>query len=337
MIDFQHSIISSLFECIDKVSADLVSNTYHNLAQQLAPMFYIFSSIYVGLLFVNAMRGVLSYHDMLLSSLKLVVLLTAALNYNYFCVFIYDIVTNEPLYIFKTITISGQKIQATTINEALDNYFNLGRAYTNKIFLMGGWNPSFWIFGIIFFVAVFIENCVAAGLIILSKIAATILLALSPLFIFCAIFESTRDIFSAYLRQLITYSLIPVLACIIFMMTFSVASLLITFMNSYPKLSFTAAAPFLIMTFIQIYLLTHVYAKAAALASGFSLKGLTGAVLHTTHHVSHIAGWLKGNTQNKGTGQPSPYIQQKNGGEHVNRNRVNPSTYKRYKKINKDD
>lgn len=279
MLDFQKAIVSSIFECVDKAGADLVAHTYHNLVNQYAGVMWVFVTLYAGFTFIQAMQGQKTFYDLLNTLFRIVIIMTLALNYEYFCLFIYDIFTKEPLMIMKAITIHGNDLGSSSINQALDHYLNLGLQSANQLWMMGGWsNITYSIFGILVFIMTALCGIFAAGLIILSKCALVILLALSPLFILFALFEMTRGMFESYVRHLLTYALVPILVSTVLMILLSVSDVVIQFMHQSPKMSFMAIAPFLFMNGVQIYLLAQVFAKASALGSGFALGGFVSTL-----------------------------------------------------------
>lgn len=290
MLDFDKSIISSLFECVDQTGADLVANTYHNLVVAYAPFIWTMTAIYIGIMFLQAQQGTKSFYDLMNATFRTVVILTLALNYNYFCLFIYDIATKEPLEILKAITVHGDKTDPVSLNQALDHYLNVGLAYANKLFMMGSWsNLTYFIFAFLVFVMTVLCSVMAAGLIILSKCAAIVLLALSPLFLFFALFDMTKGLCEAYVRHLITYSLVPVLTSAVLMILFSVDEYVIKFMEQFPQASFKTVAPFLFMCGVQIYLLAQVFSKASALGAGFALGSMMSTLSKAKDNVKTAA------------------------------------------------
>lgn len=294
MIDFEKAIISSLLDCVDQVGANLVASTYQNLVHQFSPLIFSLATLFIGILFLRAMRGLVSFDECIMSTLRLVGFLTLALNYHYFCLFIYDLVTKEPLVLMQAITIkSNGLIGSQSINGALDQYLNTGLHYANQIFMMGSWNNmTFFVMAFFVLLSTYFAAIVATGLIIVAKCGAIVLLALSPLFITLAIFDATKGFFEAYVKSLITFALIPVLVSVILMILFSVSEYIIQFMNQQPKQSFMSIIPFTMMSGIQVYLLMQVYGKASALAGGFTLKSAISTLQGAKDHfqkASHTA------------------------------------------------
>ncbi len=90
MVNFEKALITSLLDCVDQVGANLVASSYKQLVQQFSPLIFTLSSIYIGSVFIKAMRGLVSFDECVMVTLRLVGFLTLALNYDYFCLFIFQ-------------------------------------------------------------------------------------------------------------------------------------------------------------------------------------------------------------------------------------------------------
>lgn len=279
---YNQSIIGSLFKLVDQYSSEFVAGTYHHLVTSYAGILYLFSSVYIGFVFIEIQRGAREGADFPFIIVKMVAILTVALNYDYFCLFVYNVFTNGPLYLCKAITLnSGTHLEPLGISDALDNFLRGGLTEANKLFSMGSWtNITYTLFGCFLFLASIIAVAIATGLIFLAKIASTVILALSPLFIFFALFDSTKGWFDAYLQHLFTYALIPIVTCAVLMIVLSVSSTTIQYMNSDTP-SFKLLIPFFIACLAQIWLFLQIPQKCASLASGFSLKSVLSSFKET--------------------------------------------------------
>ncbi len=279
---YNESIIGNLFKLVDQYSAEFVANTYHHIVMNYSSIFYLFSAVYLGFIFIEIQRGARASSDFPFVIIRIVTVLTIALNYNYFCLFVYNVFTNGPLYLCKAITLSeNTHIEPLNISSALDQFLKGGLTEANKLFSMGSWtNLTYTLFGCFLFLASIVAVAIAAGLIFLAKIASTVILALSPLFIFFALFDSTKGWFDAYLQHLFTYALIPVVTCSVLMIVLSVSSTTIQYMNSDTP-SFKLLIPFFIACLVQIWLFLQIPQKCASLASGFNLKGVLSSFKET--------------------------------------------------------
>lgn len=299
---YDESVIGSLFKLVDQYGSEFVSGTYHNLVSSYSSIIYLFAAIYVGFVFLEVKRGVRESRDLPFIILRMVAILTVTLNYNYFCLFIYNVFTNGPLYLCKAITLNGANhLEPMNVGDALDNFLKGGLSSANKLFSMGSWtNIIYTIFGCMLFLATIIAVAIATGLIFLAKIASTVILSLSPLFIFFALYESTKGWFDSYLQHLFTYALIPILTCAVLMIVLSVSTTTIQYMNS-DKPTFRLLIPFFIACLVQIWLFLQIPQKCASLASGFNLKGLMSSFGETQASVRMLSNIFTGGKYTRGT------------------------------------
>ena len=278
MNQFEENPISFLLESVDKVGADLVATTYQNLVHQYAAVFFTFTAIYIGFVFLKMKRGHFDANDFMVLVLRAVIILTMAMNYEYFCLYLYDIFTKEPLIICQAMTVNGSSTGTLPVSHALDNFMNGGMEAAKKILAMGSWtNPTYLVFGMLVFILVLIAVALATGLIVMAKCASTVLLALSPLFIFFALYDSTKGLFESYLRQLFTYALIPIMTSAVLMILLSVASIAIEPLEQNGIPTITHLLPLGLMCIIQMYLLLQIKGKCSALAGGLSLPTVISA------------------------------------------------------------
>jgi type IV secretion system protein VirB6 len=115
----------------------------------------------------------------------------------------------------------------------------------------------------------------AGMLIVLSKIAVALLLALGPAFILLLIFNNTRGLFEGWLRTLLNYAVIPafVYTLLAFLLALAERPLANLEQNSGITQSLLdGVAPFALVTFISILLLMQVMNMAASITGGLSLS-----------------------------------------------------------------
>lgn len=290
MTEFEGNAIAYIFEHVDKVGANLVAQTYHNLAMHYAPVFFTLTAVYFGFCFIKMQRGHYDANDLVMLVLRSVIILTLALQYDYFFLFLYDVFTIEPLTLCKAITLHGNNVDAVSITHALDNFLKNGREAASTIFNMGSWtNFIYIIFGSFVWLMVTFTTAIAAGLIVLAKCASTVLLALSPLFIFFALFDATKGLFESYIQQLITYALVPVMTCAVLMILLSVSDAAIQSMQHHTNVNFVSLFPLSLISIIELYLLFQVKATCASLAGGFCLPSVVTTFRQTQQALSGAA------------------------------------------------
>jgi len=274
LMAIDQSIITTFFNTIDQVAKENVSNSYHNLVTYLKVWMWSIVTIYVGFQFIQAMQGRRDFYDLLNTTFKIVAIMTLVTNYDLFCLYIYDIFTYEPLII--SAKIAGFK--GHSIGEIINTQLNSGLDFSKQLFMQGTWyNIPSLVFAGIFFIVTLLNAAISAGMILLAKCATILLLSLSPLFIFFALSDFTRGMFEAYIRTLITYALIPILTSALIMLLHSISTIAVTNIHM-PDPTMVQCAPYLLFCIIQIYLLAHVYSKAAALGGGFTIAGFVNTM-----------------------------------------------------------
>ncbi len=288
------NIISYLFQLVDQSGADLVANTYHKLVNRYASVAWVLASIYLGFSFLKMKRGLYGANDFMFLSLRMVGILTLAMNYDYFCLFIYDVFTKAPLEICQSITMNEGAVGMQSVSQSLDTFIHAGMKESAKLFSMGSWsNWTYSIFGLILLIVTGLTAGIAAGLIILAKCASTVLLSLSPIFIMFALFDATKGWFDAFLQQLLNYALLPIMTCTVLMILLSVTNILVHGLNDVVKPSLIDIVPYSLMCLVEIYLLNEVRGKCSALVGGFSLPGVISSLKQTQSHVSSGLNQLK--------------------------------------------
>lgn len=132
-------------------------------------------------------------------------------------------------------------------------------------------------------------------LLVLSRMALSILLAVGPFFVSMLFFDSTKRFFEAWIAQLANYGLISILSGLM-------AALLLSLVDNFAGQTLAAgaglkvrdASQFLLTTVIAFLLMRQVLPIAAGLASGIALS--------TGNLVSGAIGWGLGRTRNVGRG-----------------------------------
>ena len=106
--------------------------------------------------------------------------------------------------------VAGAKDPISTI----DAIWSRGGTVADYLFNDGGWGPTalgYYIAGVIVWVLVGLLCVYTMFLIALSRIAASVLLALGPLFFTALLFDGARRLFEGWMAQLTNYALITVL------------------------------------------------------------------------------------------------------------------------------
>ena len=162
-----------------------------------------------------------------------------------------------------------------TSKAGLDAVFDTGFAAGNEIFKRANWYdlPQIFIAALVI-VLTLVTIAYALFLLILSKFALAIILAIGAIFLVLYLFNATRTLFSSWVNSLLNYALVPIL-------TFSLLHLMLRIMKSYTdqlgiaiasgKMSFTDVPGFLLFGVITLVVLMQVPSMAAGLSGGLGL------------------------------------------------------------------
>ena len=129
----------------------------------------------------------------------------------------------------------------------------------------------------------------AMTLLMLSKLAVGILLAVGPFPLALRLLEVGRGLFEGWLRQLLTFALVPVFIYSLIALNFGIlgtASQQLTDATVANQLTLTNIIPFVLVAVANLLLLTQVLSWAGGVGGGVALATSTGAVLQGGHYLT---------------------------------------------------
>ena len=119
--------------------------------------------------------------------------------------------------------------------------------------------------------------CVYALLLfIYAKMMMAISLALGPVFLLFIMWEPTKGLFSAWINNLITIALIPVITSAVLVLMLSVINVTLPHLNlPVEEMQFVGIAPFLGLCLTTILILSQVLRISSSLGGGIALAGMS--------------------------------------------------------------
>ena len=123
---------------------------------------------------------------------------------------------------------------------------------------------------------------VAAVLLMVSKLGVGILLAVGPFFLLLRLLDVGKGLFEGWLRQLLTFALIPVFVYSLIALNFVIleaSHVQLTDAISAGDFALTAAAPYLLVASTNLLLLTQVMGWAGGVGGGIALAVSAGGVM----------------------------------------------------------
>ncbi len=291
--------IETLIDTVDGMILGFVQGSFGSLSDSIhilwQLMFIVFIAVYGYKVMIS---GRFSASDMIVHCVKIIILLAVATQWDTFFVIVYNMVTDLPSDIAgqilqgatNTLGSSAQPTDQLTANSGLSDFFDRGMKVVQRILEGAGimeWSVYFYA-GVVFMGTVGFA-AYAGMLIILSKVALAILLAVGPVFILLLVFSNTRGLFEGWLRTLLNYSVIPIFVYTLLAFLLSLAERPLENMEQNSGVNdpvLDGVAPYALVTFISVLLLMQVMNMAASVTGGLSLS--------TMRSPSWVTGKAKG-------------------------------------------
>lgn len=225
-----------------------------------------------------------SFGDWFVRVLKLVVVFVLVTNVDLLARTLFELFTDVPEAIASEVAGVGGQNEGG-INASIGLVWEQGLTSAQNMFQEASlttWSPI--LFGFLILVVTILAVVYITFLVMLSKLAIAVLLGLAPFFILLYLFEATKPVFEGWIRQLITFALIPILlygllALVINIVRIMSDQMLLATQNEAWEI--THVGPYALVMLISLLLTTQVIGWAAGIAGGFSLS-TTSAFRNTT-------------------------------------------------------
>lgn len=218
-----------------------------------------------------------SFSDWFARVIKLAAVFVFITNVDLLARTLFELFTNVPEAVASSIAGVGGGDEGG-INATIGLVWQQGLTATQNIFQeasLTSWSPV--LFALIILIVTILAVVYITFLVMLAKLAIAVLLGVAPFFILLYLFESTKSIFEAWLRQLITFALIPVflyglLALVIGIVDTMSAQMVEATANE--AWGITHVGPYALVMLVSLLLTTQVMGWAAGVGGGFSLSSV---------------------------------------------------------------
>ena len=281
--------MESLISHVDSIILGFVQGSFGSLTATIQIlwrlMFIVFIAVYGYKVIIS---GRFSASDLVWHCFKIILLLVIATEWDTFFLFVYNMATDLPA------DISGLLIAAaadnigsgandeSSANQALSTFFDRGMTVSSKLLEGAGWSDfgQYMYAGLVWFGTIGLTGY-STMLIVLSKLAVAILLAVGPVFILLLVFANTKSLFEGWLRTLLNYAIVPIfvyaLLALILMLIEQPLTILEQNSNTNSNL-LSYIGPFLLTAIVSMLLLSQILNMAASITGGVSLSTMgTGA------------------------------------------------------------
>tara|TARA_B100000780_G_scaffold271137_1_gene231739 strand:- start:2159 stop:3184 length:1026 start_codon:yes stop_codon:yes gene_type:complete len=291
------SSIEILIQNVDAIILLFVESSFGALSAMMGIFWKMMFILFIALYGYKVLYSAQFKANLLsLQILKAVLILVIVTSWDHFFLLIYALATDLPsdiagVLIQNASNALGQNMSdASSANRALSLYYDRSFEITEKIMEGASWSDwSPYIYASAVSTVSLIFSSYGAMLIILSKLAVGILLAVGPIFILLLMFEPTKSLFEGWLRTLLNYALIPIFIYAIIGFFLILAENPLSYLEDNSEQMaplLTAIAPFLLISVVAIMVMAQVMNIAASITGGLSLSTM-GVAAWSTRAAIH--------------------------------------------------
>ena len=303
-------MFESLLDATDTAIGAFIFDAWNNFIVAGRPWVLLMSVLFVvitGYLMLTG-RLSLSLSELFPRIVKWLAVIAIVLNFDAMIILLFNLFTNVPEAVATSLANIGGETEGS-INGSVGLVWSQGMEAAQNIFAEAGlttWSPI--IFGILVLIVTLLAVVYITFLLMLAKLAVAVLLGLAPFFIVLYIFDATRPVFEGWLRQLISFALIPVFL-------YGLLALLLSMMNTMSQEMLEATAngvwgithvgPYALVMVVSLLLSTQVMGWAAGVGGGFSLSSLGALGTATRYGAGYATGgatWLARRLGGRGRG-----------------------------------
>jgi type IV secretion system protein VirB6 len=208
----------------------------------------------------------------------------------------------------------GDGSSGSSVTQGLTDIWNSGIAVVKAMVDAGGITAvGMYILAIVVLAVVCILCAIAVTLLMIGKMTMFILLAIGPIVLCCALFNLTSRVVDGWITSLAGYALLPIIVYVIlgFMLTLLKARVDALTADA-SAANMTTLAPFMLMSIVTAFLLTHSIAIALAIAGGGPRIDALGAAAGL---MTARLGWRAAIGSGRGVAQAGDYLfNQRHGG-----------------------
>lgn len=277
--------MEELISNVDAIVLSFVQGSFGSLTGIVQTLWHMMFVVFVAIYGYKIMvSGQFLASDLIMHCVKIVVLLALATQWDVFFLFIFRMTTDFPSDVAgqmmkaaaSSFGAGTQANDAASVNMALSRFFDRGMAIAADILQGAGWNHvGLYLYAMAVWVGTIGVTGYAAMLIILSKLALAVLLAIGPLFILLLMFGHTKTLFDGWLRALLGYAFVPVFVYAMLSVLLVLAEAPLRHLEDnhgvYNDLM-SSVGPYLLISIIAILLLSQILNIAASVTGGASLS-----------------------------------------------------------------
>ncbi|AUZ86143.1 MULTISPECIES: type IV secretion system protein [Methylophaga] len=274
-------IFKPTFDKIDTTLATYINDVATNVIAAITPVVTTLLLIYVTLWGWSVITGKTGelVTDGFNRIIKITIIVAIAINLGYYNSFVVSFLSNLPDRLAELASITVTTDSGSYLDGVFSQIWDLGWKILTKAKAEGNYVMAdipltlaalaVWLFG-------FALTVVGAFLLVLSKMALSVLLGVGPIFVLMLLFEPTKRFFESWLGQCFNFILIVMLVGGILRL---IVSILTEYLTKYEAASaggatvdISGALPAVVLSAIAILIMRQVMPIASALGGGIALN-----------------------------------------------------------------
>lgn len=269
-------LYTSLFDGFNNISNTFITGNTTKFINYIAEPAFALLAIYILLWGLSHIMGLIRepITDATKRFIKIGFIVGIALNYEVYSTYVIKVITEGPENI-ASVFVNNYSTMGQTLDTVFDETWEIGNQFWANAGFFDG-NPGMYMVAIIVYAIACVLTAYSAFLVILAKIAISILVAVGPLFIIAAFFESTRKFLESWIAQLCNYGLLSILviACNAFILEVLRKTAIATSANIKNADDVSTVAPLVVIGIVSGLILAQLPNIASALAGGISISSL---------------------------------------------------------------
>ncbi len=196
----------------------------------------------------------------------------------------YPLVTEVPDTIARFLLAQAGGLDEDAVLGMIETVLQAGMNAASEVWSSSGYlDLSSHVISGLLLVTALVLAAVATVLLMLSELAVGILWAVGPFPLMLRLFDLGRGLFEGWLRQILTFSLVPMFVYSLIALNFTIltrANAQLVAATAADQLTLTQIVPFVLVGVANLLLLTQVLTWAGGVGGGVALAISTGAILH---------------------------------------------------------
>lgn len=279
------NVFEKLFTKIEVAIDTYIVATSADVINFITPIFNNILIIYLALWGIAHIRGSIQepLKDGIAKFIKIVFVVALALNVGLYCGKIANFLYGAPEQISSVVT--GASPSSAILDDLMSKGFELGKSAWDEGGVLS--NTGMIFIALVVWAATILSVAYAGFLLLFSKLAMVVLLAIGPIFIVFILFPATQRFFEMWFGQVVNYGILMILAVALVDLLFAIFGSLLNGITSTTtaasaEIGIIDTIALVIAAVINFLILRQVPQIAMALGGGVALatQGLASAALN---------------------------------------------------------